>query len=599
MRFNFMKNKYVALGFVLCLLASCSGTTSSTSTDTPISESCSSSTSSEKKTYRMTRHVPSNKIYANSMETVMGYLPTYYFEGYEDIPYVELSEFYVDILSMGSTDENAKSGFKINDNVVTNLLTKASMTIDVENNKIIYDDFDMFNSYLEVNYISNDYTGSLTNKLAKVDAEKSKYTKGHSVTFDLSHYQAQAICYQGKYYLPFTFMTYPIFSGMNMTLAFNGDDFYTIDNKSLFDMKNKKLTDYGSTFYKGSLSKTRSTSYAKFFYNSFLFLLENFEGHYGRIKEEKKFTDLDSYISTLGLKEKLLSTDSDTANDAFLSVIQQVFGDGGHTMSLARGMTSEFSFDQVTNSVKKMIENDTRSQKSQAIEDELTTLRKEKIGEKVSALDVSGETAVIRFDNFLPHGILTTENVTQDTESTFGIVYNAFQKIKTDYTAVKNVVFDVTLNGGGAAPALIEVLSFMTDDPITFTTTNLMTSAVNSEVIQIDNNLDGNFDDKDSYQGKYNFYVMTSGFSFSCGNALPSIAKEYGYAKIIGTRSGGGDCVVFNACTIDGGSFLMSANASITRKDGTNVDDGVAVDYELDSSYYYDSAKLDGYLKTK
>ena len=38
---------------------------------------------------------------------------------------------------------------------------------------------------------------------------------------------------------------------------------------------------------------------------------------------------------------------------------------------------------------------------------------------------------------------------------------------------------------------------------------------------------------------------MTSNYSFSCGNAFPVYATYNRYAKIIGQRSGGGECAVY------------------------------------------------------
>ena len=60
----------------------------------------------------------------------------------------------------------------------------------------------------------------------------------------------------------------------------------------------------------------------------------------------------------------------------------------------------------------------------------------------------------------------------------------------------------------------------------------------------MDTNLDGRFDDEDGYGGQYNFYILTTGASYSCGNALPYFAQQRNLAKIIGEKPGGGDCVV-------------------------------------------------------
>ena len=64
------------------------------------------------------------------------------------------------------------------------------------------------------------------------------------------------------------------------------------------------------------------------------------------------------------------------------------------------------------------------------------------------------------------------------------------------------------------------------------------------EYYHVDTNLDGVADDQDGFGGQYDFYIMCSGSSYSCGTALPYFAQQEGLAKIIGTQPGGVDCVV-------------------------------------------------------
>ena len=61
---------------------------------------------------------------------------------------------------------------------------------------------------------------------------------------------------------------------------------------------------------------------------------------------------------------------------------------------------------------------------------------------------------------------------------------------------------------------------------------------------QVDINGDGVYDTEDCFGDDFNFYILTSDCSFSCGNAFPCVAKAEGYAKIIGQKSGGGECAV-------------------------------------------------------
>ncbi len=228
---------------------------------------------------------------------------------------------------------------------------------------------------------------------------------------------------------------------------------------------------------------------------------------------------------------------------------------------------------------------------------------KEKRGSEYKTVDTSGSTAIIRFDKFgLKTNALgaptfpTKEDVSSDTTSTFGVLYNAFEEIK-GIKGIENVVIDVSLNGGGAVCALGEALGFLSNDEVTFTTYNPVTGAKNVEVAKYDTDLDGDFDDDDSYQGLYDFYILTSLCSFSSGNAFPCISSDYGYAKIIGQRSGGGDCAIAYAEGSDGCSWQMSSCSSIRHKDGTSVDAGAKVDYEISYENFYDASYLDNFIR--
>ena len=72
----------------------------------------------------------------------------------------------------------------------------------------------------------------------------------------------------------------------------------------------------------------------------------------------------------------------------------------------------------------------------------------------------------------------------------------------------------------------------------------MVTGSYREEWYHVDTNLDGVADDQDGFGGQYDFYIMCSGSSYSCGTALPYLAQQSGTAKIIGAQPGGGDCVV-------------------------------------------------------
>lgn len=594
-----MKKKIFNICLLMCLLASCKNTSNSVSpsnsknsqTSTQTSEtSKKSSTTPTPIEYHISKKLDNSKVYISEDKSFT--LPTTFFTEVVDVPYVELTDFYVNFF--GTTMMESSTFFSVNSGTVTNTFTNSTLVFDTSNNTISSTDLDQFTNYTNSTKTSLNIISTPASTLAKLNEEKTTYTKGKAMTFDLNHYNMNLIKYQNKIYVPFSILETTTFTPIFVRFCFNGDDYYFTSSNGFLDSKNKTLTSFGSKYANGSLfkNKTRSTSYANYFYYSLLFELENYEGHYSRLNIQ----NLDTKLKELGFKDKLLSTDSDIANKAYADVINQVFHDGGHTAFTNRGFTSEYSYDTDEALMKEILQYDTRYYNTMLT---FATLGKQIMDNPPATLEYStdNETAVIHLTSFTMHGALTLDNIDQDEVSTFSILYHSLKNI-TAKTTVKNVIFDVSLNGGGAAAALAEALSFITDDSIEMTVTNMSTGAVLKEAVDIDNNLDGNFTDSDSYSGKFNFYILTSGFSFSCANAFPAIAKEKGYAKIIGKKSGGGDCAVLNGITVDGGNFNMSSNYSITKKDGTDVDSGVDVDYEIEYTNFFNIDYLANAIKS-
>ena len=91
----------------------------------------------------------------------------------------------------------------------------------------------------------------------------------------------------------------------------------------------------------------------------------------------------------------------------------------------------------------------------------------------------------------------------------------------------------------------MSLLGFLSEDgEVNITYRDLLNQSDVSEYYHVDTNLDGVFDDQDGYGGQYNFYIMTGGTSYSCGNAFPYFAQRDHLAKVMGKKPGGGDCVV-------------------------------------------------------
>ena len=210
----------------------------------------------------------------------------------------------------------------------------------------------------------------------------------------------------------------------------------------------------------------------------------------------------------------------------------------------------------------------------------------------------NGNTAIVSFDGFYHAGVkFTPKNIDNYFEDdSFALFHRSLKNIDARGD-IENVIFDVTCNGGGDTNALIPMLGFLTKD-VTLKVYNPLNKQTGTLVYNIDTNLDGVYDDDDCYAGKYNFYVLTSSFSFSCANAFPMACKQNNAAKIIGEQSGGGACVVYYSATPDGKTFRISGNMRFCEFNNSenHFDAGIPVDYELSRDYFYNDSYLNNFV---
>ena len=587
--------KVFSLSLVVLALVSCKGNSNSNTNTGTNSNSNNTNSVVSTKPSEVTVTKKDSKLYLGSLLQSLN-MPTFFFSDASDIPYVSIDDFFINGFNTVLDPSKENIGYKLDNNSIINKYNNASLVFDVENNTISSEDFDQFNSACTNLNDPTNLLSVVSDATAKY-SDKTSYTKGNKVTFNLSKYGVSLKKYDGKIYVPFAFVETILDAASTMRFIFNGENYYFYSSPAALRNDDGTLTEYGTSLYAGSLltDKKVSQSYANYIYNAFIFTLENFNGHYSKLN----ISSLDTKLKEVGLKDRICSTDPVTSNTAMAEVVNKYFNDGGHTAFLFSGINAEYNPDrdeQLSGEIKNY---DTRLVESSQNDDELKKLRG--VDTLTNHLDIEGETAIIRFDSFKMNQAGVTyskDTISKDNTTTFAIIYNSFETIKQN-SSIKNVVFDVTLNGGGQIPALGQALSFMTNDPVEVNVKDTLTGSFTKTCVKYDNDLDGDFDDDDSYEGKYNFYIMTSVSSYSCGNAFPIIAQEYGYAKVIGQTSGGGDCSTLSFVGADGTVWAMSSYKGFASKNNDkDFDLGATPDYTLDNSYFYDKTKLNNYLST-
>ena len=165
-------------------------------------------------------------------------------------------------------------------------------------------------------------------------------------------------------------------------------------------------------------------------------------------------------------------------------------------------------------------------------------------------------------------------------EDTMGTVAGGLKRAAED-GGIRNIVFDVSSNLGGNSDAVMGILSLMTGKDY-LTGFNELSKQNFRVYFDVDRNLDGVFDEKDSdIRYDFNYAALTSGASFSCGNLFPFLVREAG-GMLIGDRTGGGCCSVQKAVLSEGFDIRISGyKFKLCDDEGSNLESGAEADVQL------------------
>lgn len=184
-----------------------------------------------------------------------------------------------------------------------------------------------------------------------------------------------------------------------------------------------------------------------------------------------------------------------------------------------------------------------------------------------------GNTGIIRIDEFYPDeaGWLAWEDGKGEMPmDALGITFRGLEKAAAN-PDIKNIVFDLTINGGGSQDLMQAIIGMVTGDVVFSGYNELTKQKIHANVVT-DRNMDGVIDEKDKdVTYPFNFGVLTTRSAFSCGNLFPILMQEKG-AVVIGENSGGGSCVVNMLTLSDGPVFMLSSYQwHLTNSKGENV----------------------------
>ena len=510
-----------------------------------------------------------------------------FMDGVKDIPYISM-ENAKDTLIMAMKELDVKDydlKLEADDDKVT--LTRESgytAVFDFTEDTVEFYDYDAFLKKQENTYLLDVITLTGYNDkgepeyLQAMDTSFERY--GNPVTFRPGEYGIDMICQDGEYYIPVQFLSDIILSRMKLNIVYNGENVCIVPGGRTDFLEDQ--------YYIADPPKERSDALIDFNYRELCLAMDAFYG----LKEQHHITSFDSLFRQTGLIEPLMSKDPQEAGQA-LADLTLIYLDDRHT---GFGGKSYMMTDTPT------LKFGNSYQQSFVDGKAFKSARDKVYPDGVPGYEEVGNTAFITIDGFSNDDSIDyySDSVKAEDhlDDTFGLMIYAFSQITRDQSPIKNVVLDLTLDEGGSEDAGAYVIgAFIGNGSISVM--NSLTDALMTENFKADLNLDRKFDDSDNLLD-YNLFCLTSPYSFSCANLVPSVLKNSHKVTVLGQTSGGGTCVLYRMSTADGCVFQMSGPLRMSyTKNGSfyEIDQGIEPDFVISRpEQFYDRKYIDKYV---
>ena len=522
-----------------------------------------------------------------------------FYDALPDVPYISVSDFQSIVLP-GSTMTVTHTG--VGEYTLTN--ADATAVVNINNDVFVSEDFEAFTNQM----------GLLQPGMANVYYDGMPFVRYKGVTYtpanvtttlDMGKYGIDIHADgKGAVYFPFATLADMYTDLFYHHTGFNGEK--VVVNTSVNEVN---LSEIDPTYNEPLLSKkARSESMAAFNYKELCFAMDHFYGYPGRVKynAQLKAKGLDKVLEEdvengPEIKQLLLSTSMGEYFTGMMGLFAIYFD--GHTsmeiLSQAVGNESEKYADLLAEFTRtQMAHMNFQGMLLEAVAPMMSMmqssmavaqLRPAAYGQGVTYYK-KGNTAVCVFDSFNSRnekawkdyyegkGSMPTVENTQGDDMV--IFLDALKKADAD-PEVKNLIIDISANGGGSADIVMAMTSLIMDKSY-ISQDNALTGQRAIVEYEVDRNFDGVFDEKDKdVHYDLNFAVLTSGMSFSCGNLFPSILKDNGI-PVMGETSGGGACAIQAMCTADGFCFQISSfRARLNTLAGENIDEGIIPDLPI------------------
>src|SRR5574344_428301 len=523
---------------------------------------------------------PSNK----NMQTL------YFLNGKNDIPYLEIKDV-CDLLNAYATIGLGFMDYKVtytNNHGVFTLSREdgTTLSIDCLKSTIYSDDYSKFlkypyqqNGFDRIAMSGFESDGVTPRYITRKDLKTDVFKYG-TTTLDFAKYNIPFYYVSEKGYIPVTIFNNYI--AQVLSLVYNNQDSFIVTNADPGAL---------SDLYYATPKTKFSTEFAEYNYNTFIASLDYLYG----LKDEHHVINFDTLFSSNGYKERLMSTDPQVYDTALAEITFGVLGD---YHSGFRAHNPYVTKDSPNVDGKALPANYDAYNQGKLYSD----AREKYYPNGFVPYEEIGDTAIITFDEFkssTTKDFYTTTATLDDYLNTLALIQYSNTQIRRENSPIKNVVLDLSNNGGGEIDAAIYLASWFLKKSI-FNISNTLTKAQGDATYMADVNLDRKFDEKDNITDLKRF-CLTSKNSFSCGNLIPSMFKASDQVTLLGKTSGGGTCIVGQMVT-SGGTFIQvsSPYEMCVVKNGSfyNIDRGIAPDYDISNpETFYDRQELvDNYI---
>ena len=407
---------------------------------------------------------------------------------------------------------------------------------------------------------------------------------GDDITLNLADYLIDIVAVDGECYIPFQTLNDLLLTDEYMYYVFDGE-------KVIGSAYNCSLIDAMDSAPKHAPSE----AFAMFNYQELCLLLDC---KYGLKPEHNIETFGQFFLNNQELFQNLVSTNPMRSSYAIANLCHTFFDD---LHSGFRRGSYQFERNKDIEGIISLAYSGPTMRSSIKQGRIFENARKAVYRAWVPGYEEVDDTAFITFDHFTAErsDYYDMMVIRDEPRDTIDLIIYANSQIKREGSPIKNIVIDLSNNGGGDSDAAIFLIAWLLGEA-DIALRDTFTGAETNAIYLADVNLDGEFNEQDSVADGYRLYCLTSNNSFSCGNLVPAACRSSGRVTLIGQTTGGGSCVVLPCSTAAGTIFQISGNKQVSIiRNGSfyNTDAGVEPDFRLDKpESYYNRPALVEYL---